>query len=256
MAQRIRRRAHMLGTFLLPVLAATPMFGQPTVPSGTNVRITLTDQRILEGRLIRADSTSLTVTVRDTIINIGRGQISGMSRRSLRTGSYERHVGRAAIIPGVGLGVLVYAIGAGGDRPMKWNGGNIATAAAAGLAGGVIGTSIGAITGAVVGSLVHEWTPVRSSVLVTTPPRVGLYGIESCGNGPMVDGEVGREIDGGTSARVAVTLPCARRVTGGVEIGSLGSKSDGTSETLGGAVTEFPLGEVVLNPRIVTSLGA
>ena len=126
----------------------------------------------------------------------------------------------------------------------------------AGLAGGVIGATVGAITGAAVGSLVHEWTPVTSSVLVTSPSPVGLYGIESCENGPMVDGEVGKEIDGGTSARLAVALACARHVTGGLEIGSLGSKSDGRSETFVGAFTEFALGEVVLNPRIVTSLGA
>ncbi|MEP6621027.1 MAG: hypothetical protein ABJE47_17000, partial [bacterium] len=100
------------------------------------------------------------------------------------------------------------------------------------------------------------WTPIASSVLVTTPSLVGLHGIESCRNGPMVDGEVGTEIDGGTSARLAVALTCARRVTGGAEVGSLGSKSDGTSETFVGAFTEFALGDVVLNPRIVTSLGA
>jgi hypothetical protein len=232
------------------------MFGQSTVPSGTSVRITLTDQRVLEGRLIRADPAALTVAVRDTIIDIGRDQISLMSQRSLGTGTYARRVGRAAIIPGVGLGVLVFAVVAREDRPITWNAGSVAAAAGAGLAGGVIGASIGAITGAVVGSVVHEWSPVTSSVLVTTPLPVGLYGIESCGDRPMVDGEVGKEIDGGTSARLAVALTCARRVTGGAEIGSLGSKSDGTSETFVGAFTELPLGEVVFNPRLVTSLGA
>ena len=267
--QRLRRHGHMLGTWLLPiVVAATPMSGQSTVPSGTSVRITLTDQRVLEGQLIRADSTALTVGVRDTIISIDRGQISVMSRRSLGTRTYARRVGRVAIIPGVGLGVLIFAIGSGGDRPVQWTGGTVAAAAASGLAGGVIGGSIGAITGAVVGSLVHEWTPLPSSVLVTTPSPatghaaeramedVGLYGIESCGNGPMFDGEVGKEINGGTRARLAVALTCARRVTGGAEIGSLGSRSDGTSEAFVGAFTEFALGEVVLNPRIVTSVGA
>lgn len=253
----VRRHGHMLGTWLLPIVfAATPMFGQSRVSSGTSVRITLTDQRVVEGRLIGADSTALQVAVRDTIIYIGRGQISVMSRRSLGTGTYARRVGRAAIIPGVGLGVLVYVIGAGGDRPIQWNGGSFAAAAAAGLAGGVIGATLGAITGAVAGSLVHEWTPVPSSVLVTTTSLVGLYGIESCGNGPMVEGEVGKEIVGGTSARLACALTCARRVTGGAEIGSLGSKSDGTSEIFLGAFTELALGEVVLNPRIVTSVGA
>ncbi len=257
MVQRVRQHGNVLGTWLLPIVfAATPMFGQSTVPSGTSVRITLTDQRVLEGRLIRADSTALTVAVRDTIISIGRGQISVISKRSLRTGTYARRVGRAAIIPGAGLGVLVYAIGAGSDRPVKWNGGTVATAAAAGLGGGVVGASIGAIAGAVVGSLVHEWTPVTSSILVTTSSLVGLYGIESCGKGPMGDGEVGKEIDGGTSARLAVALTCAQRVIGGAEVGSLGSRSDGTSETFVGAFTEFSLGDVVLNPRIVTSLGA
>lgn len=255
--QRVGWHGHMLGTLLLPIVfAATPIFGQSTVLSGTSVRITLSDQRLLEGRLLRADSTALTIAVRDTIINIGRGQISAMSRRSLSTGTYARRVGRAAIIPGVGLGVLVFSIGAGGDRPIKWNGGTVAAAAASGLAGGVIGASIGAITGAVVGSFVHQWTPVTSSVLVTTPSLVGLHSIESCGNGPMVDGGVGKEIDGGTSARLAVALTCARHVTGGAELGSLGTKSNGTSETFVGAFTEFALGEVVLNPRIVTSLGA
>jgi hypothetical protein len=255
--QRVRRHGHVLGTWLLPiVLVATPTFGQTTILSGTTVRITLTDQYVLEGRLIRADSTNLTVAFRDTSISIARGQISAMSRRSLGTGTYARRVGRAAVIPGVGLGALVFAIGADGDRPLHWNGGTVAAATAAGLAGGVIGASIGAITGAVVGSLVQEWTPVTSSVLVTAPSRIGLYGIESCGNNPMVDGEVGKEIGGGTSARLAVALTCARRVTGGVEIGSLGTKSGGTSETFVGAFTELALGEAVLNPRIVASLGA
>ncbi|CAN5472498.1 hypothetical protein BH09GEM1_BH09GEM1_42910 [soil metagenome] len=255
--QPVRQHGHVLGTCLLSIaLAATPMFGQSTVPSGTSVRITLTDLSVVEGRLLRADSTALTVAVRDTIVNISRDQVTTMLQRSLGTGTYARRVGRAAIIPGVGLGVLIYAIGAGGDRPIKWNGGSVAAAAAAGLAGGVIGASIGAITGAVVGSLVHGWTPVTSSVLVTTPPVVGLYGIESCGNGPIVEGAIGKEITGGTSTRLAVALTCARRVTGGAEIGSLGSRSDGTSESFLGAFTEFALGEVVLNPRVVTSLGA
>ena len=255
--QRVWRHGHMPGSWLLPIVfAATPMFGQSTLPSGTSVRISLTDKRVVEGRLIRADSTALTVAVRDTFIDIGRGAVSGISRRSLRTGTYARRVGRAAIIPGIGLGVLVYAIGAGSDRPIQWNGGSFAAAAAAGLAGGVIGPAVGAIAGAAVGSLVHGWTPVTSSVLVTAPPLVGLHGIESCGNGPAVDAGVGKEIDGGTSARLAVALACARRVTGGLEIGSLGSKGDGTSETFVGAFTEFALGEVVLNPRIVTSIGA
>ena len=253
----VRRHGPVLCTRLLPIVfAATPMFGQSIVPSGTSVRITLTDQRVLEGRLIRADSTALTVVVHDTIISIGRGQISVVSRRSLGTGTYARRVGRAAIIPGVGLGVLVFVIGAGGDRPIRWNGGTVAAAAASGLVGGVLGASIGAITGAAVGSLIHEWTPVASSVLVTTPSLVGLQGIESCRHGPIVDGEVGKEIDGGTSARLAVALTCAQRVSGGAEIGSLGRKSDGTSETFVGAFTEFALGDVVLNPRIVTSVGA
>ena len=255
--QRVRRHGQMLNALLVPIaFAATPLFGQSAVPSVTSVRITLTDHRVMEGRLIRADSTTLTVAVRDTIIDIGRGQISEMSRRSLRTGTYARRVGKAAIIPGVGLGVLVFVVGAGGDRPITWNGGTVAAAAASGLAGGVIGASIGAITGAVIGSLVHGWTPITSSVLVTTPTLDGLYGIESCGSGPMVDGEVGKEIGGGTSARLGVALTCTRRVTGGIEIGSLGSKSDGTSETFVGAFTEFALGDVVFNPRIVTSLGA
>ena len=205
---------------------------------------------------MRADSTALTVAVRDSIISIARGQIAGMSRQALRTGTYARRVGRGAIIPGVGLGILVYVIGAGGDRPITWNGGAVTAATAAGLAGGVIGAGVGAIAGAAVGSLVHEWTPVTSSVVVTSPSLVGLHGIESCGSGPAVDGEVGKEIDGGTSTRLALALTCARRVTGGVELGSLGSKSDGTSETFVGAFTEFALGEVFLNPRIVTSLGA
>jgi hypothetical protein len=247
----------MLGTWLLIIVfAATPLVGQSIVPSGTSVRITLTDQRVMEGRLIRARASALTVALRDTIVDIGRDQISAMSRRSLSTGSYARRVGRAAIIPGAGLGVLLFAIAAGGDRPLKWNGGTVAAAAATGLAGGAIGASIGAITGAVIGSLVQEWTPVSSSVLVTPPPLFSLYGIESCGKGPMVEGDVGKEIDGGTSARFAVALTCARRVTGGVEIGSLGRKSNGTSESFVGAFSEFPLGEVVFNPRIVTSLGA
>ncbi|CAN5880689.1 hypothetical protein BH11GEM2_BH11GEM2_08330 [soil metagenome] len=240
--------------WLLPIVfAATPMFGQSTVTSGTSVRITLIDQRVVEGQLIRADSTALTIVVRDTFIYVGRNQISVISRRSLGTGTYARRVGRAAIIPGVGLGVLVFAIGAGGDRPIKWNGGTVAAAGASGLAGGVIGASLGAIAGAVVGSLVHEWTPVTSSVLVTTPSQVG---VESCGNATRVTGEVGKELGGGTSARLAVALTCARRVTGGAEIGSLGSKSDSTSETFAGAFTEFALGNLILNPRIVTSLGA
>ena len=243
--------------WLLPIVfAATPMFAQSTVPSGTSVRITLTDQRILEGLLLRSDSTALTVAMRDTIIDICRSQISEMSQHSLRTGTYARRVGKMAIIPGVGLGVLVFVVGAGSDRPITWNGGTVAAAAASGLAGGVIGASIGAITGALVGSLVHEWTPVTSSVLVTPPSVGGLPGVESCGSGPMVDGGVGKEIAGGTSARLGVALTCTRRVNGGVEIGSLGSKSEGTSETFVGAFTEFALGDVVLNPRIVTSLGA
>ncbi len=255
--QRLWRHGHMLGAWLVPIVfAATPIFAQSTVPSGTSVRITLTDQRVVEGRLIRADSTALTVAVRDTIIDISRGQISAISRRALRTGTYARRVGKVASIPGVGLGVLVFVVGAGSDRPITWSGGTVAAAAASGLAGGVIGASIGAITGALVGSLVHEWTPVTSSVLVTTSSLVGLHGIESCGSGPMVDGEVGKEIDSGTSARLAVALTCERRVSGGVEIGSLGSKRDGTSENFVGAFTEFALGEIILNPRIVTSLGA
>ena len=226
------------------------------MPSGRSVRITLTDLRVLEGRLIRADSTSLTIAMRDTVLSIGRSRITELSRRSPVTGRYAHRATRAAIIPGVGLGVLVYAVGAGGDRPIQWNGGSVAAAASSGLAGGLIGASIGAITGAVVGSLVHEWTPVASSVSVTSPSGVGPYGIESCGNGPMVDGEVGKEIHGGTSARLAVALTCARRVTGGVEIGSLGSRSDGTSETFVGGFTEFARRDAVLNPRIITSLGA
>ena len=255
--QRVWRHGHMPGSWLLPIVfAATPMFGQSTVPSGTSVRITLTDQRVLEGRLIRADSTALTIAMRDTMLSISRSRVTELSRRSAVTARYARRVGRAAIIPGVGLGVLAYAVGAGGDRPIQWNGGSVAAAAASGLAGGLIGASIGAITGAVVGSLVHEWTPVASSELVTSPSGVGPYGTESCGNGPAVDGEVGKEIHGGTTARLAVALTCARRVTGGVEIGSLGSRTDGTSETFVGGFTEFTLRDAVLNPRIITSLGA
>ena len=254
---RCRSQSNMLGIWLLPIVFfATPVPGQTTVPSGTSVRITLMDQRVLEGRMIRADSTTLTVVVRDTIIDIVRSQMSVISRRSSRTGTYARRVGRAAIIPGVGLGVLVFVVGSGSDRPIQWNGGTLAAAAASGLAGGAIGASIGALTGAVIGSLVHEWTPVTSSLLVTPSSPVGLHGIESCGNVPMVDGGVGKEIGGGTSARLAVVLTCARRVTGGAEIGSLGSKGDGTSETFVGAFTEFAVGEMVLNPRIVMSLGA
>ena len=241
---------------LLIAFAASPMPAQSTLPSGTSVRMTLTDQRVLEGRLIRGDSTALTIAMRDTIIDVGRGQISALSRRSLRTGMYARRVGRVASIPGVGLGVLVYVVGAGSDRPITWTGGAVTAAAAAGLAGGLIGASLGAITGAAVGSLVHGWTPVTPTVLVTTSSLVGLQGIESCGNGPMVDGAVGTTFDGGTSARLAVVLACARRVTGGAEIGSLGRRSSGTSETFAGAFTEFMLGDVLLNPRIVTSLGA
>ena len=249
------RIVHTLGISLLPLgFALAPMFGQSTVPSGTSVRITLTNQRMQEGRLIRGDSTTLTVAGHDTILSIDRGQISAMSHRSLATGRYARRVGRAAIIPGVGLGVLAYVIGAGGDRPITWNGGSVAAAAAAGLAGGVIGGSIGAITGAVVGALVHDWTPLASSVRVTTPSLVGLP--ESCGSGPTVDAEVGKEIGGGTTARLGVAPICAGRVAAGGELGSLGSKSDGTSETFVGAFTQFALGQVVLNPRIVTSVGA
>lgn len=71
---------------LLPIVfAASPMFVQSTLPSGTSVRMTLTDQRVLEGRLIRGDASSLTIAVRDTVIDVGRGQIAAMSRRSLRT---------------------------------------------------------------------------------------------------------------------------------------------------------------------------
>jgi hypothetical protein len=220
------------------------------------VKITRTDQRVVEGPLIAGDSTALTIALRDTILSIARGQISGLSQRSLRTGAYARRAGRAAIIPGMGLGVLVLAIGAGGDRSLQWNGGIVAAATAAALAGGVIGASIGAITGAVVGSLVHEWTPVTSSVVVTTLPTVGLYGVESCGNGPTVQLEAGKEIAGGTTERLAVALTCAQLVTGGAEFGSLGGTNSGASETFVGAFTEFKLGEVVLNPRIVTSLGA
>ena len=159
---------------LLPViLAATPMFAQTAIAPGTSVRLTLTDQRVLEGRLIRGDSTALTIAVGDTSIDVGRGQISAMSRRSLRTGTYARRVGRVASIPGVGLGVVVYVVGAGSDRPITWSGGAFTAAAVAGLAGGVIGASIGAIAGAAVGSLVHGWTPVTPTVLVTTSSIVG-----------------------------------------------------------------------------------
>lgn len=237
------------------VFAATPMLAQATVSSGTSVRIR-TDESVLEGRLIRGDSTALTIALRDTIIDVDRSQISTISRRSLRTGTYARRVGRVAIIPGVGLGVLVYVVGAGSDRPITWNGGAITAAAAAGLAGGAVGAAIGAITGAAVGSLVHGWTPVAPTVLVTASSLGGLHSIESCGRGPMVDAEAGTAIGGGTSARLGVVLACERRVAGGAEVGSLGSRSGGSSETFVGAFTEFALGDVILNPRIVTSLGA
>ncbi len=148
--------------------AATPIFAQSTLPSGTSVRMTLTDQRVLEGRLIRGDSNALTIAIRDAIIDVGRGQISSISRRSLRTGTYARRAGWVASISGVALGVVVHVIGAGSDRPIKWTGGAYTAAAFAGVVGGVIGASIGAITGAAVGSLVHGRTPVTPTVLVTT----------------------------------------------------------------------------------------
>jgi hypothetical protein len=253
---------------ILIVIAAAESLAQPTVTPMTRVRITLAEQRVLEGEVLRADSATLTVSGLDGPTPVLRANILGIERETSRAAKYA---GRTAL----GLGIVgAVTIGfAAQDFCQSERSSNCGNALlAAGFLGGAFGAAVGGITGAVLGAFFHDWTPTSSLVRVAGP-RVGVSAIESCADGPSLRAEVGSARNRQNIARFGIPFFCAGPATLGPEMGQLGWRAVGSGEnyqdpggtwvetraedrnalTFNGVFADLPLGHMSFNPRIVGS---
>lgn len=246
---------------------------QSIVSAGTAVKLRRVDSLTVQGRLVRADSTTLTLETLTGTLVIPRGDVTELSRRSLQTGPYARRLALIGVGPGLGLGALMIAI-AGTEHGPTSAAGKVGMLAF----GGALGASLGALSGAVLGALVPTWTPLATSVGVAATRSSGAGGVELCNPRPSVEGSIGTQADGGgVTTRAAVVLTCGGRVTGGLEIGQLARResesrsssvdsfsgdtyteqmSGGRTESFLGGFANIALGTRFLNPRFVASAGA
>jgi hypothetical protein len=253
------------------VVAGLVLFGainhaasaQRTLSPHTRVRVALTSQRVIEGRVAAGDSSSLVIVNDGVTSTIARDSIATLTVASSRTVPYAIGIGAAgAVVTGALFGLASEAFCEGSHCRNAFTDGAVA-GAGVGLAGG-------AALGAIVGSLVHRWKTAPTTARVVDRP-VGATAIDRCSSASGFDAQavIGGSSLGGRYDRLQLTAVCRPQISVGAEVGELGNVTT-LSQTItsggstiqvfqrsvkyAGAVTEVPLHRV-LNPRLIASIG-
>lgn len=241
------------------LLMATPVSAQGALQPGRSVSATLADGQVITGRLIGGDSSTLTIDHAGLPLILDRTSIATLSRRSHRSGP-SRILGTiGAIGGGLFLGVLAQGL----CEYRCDNAWLLGGAIGAGGAGGVLWT-----VGSSIGAAAPRWDDVSVQAPVSASTQ-GLFAAAPCAGNNEWTAEGGAIQAGGVAARGMGTFFCEPEMRSGIEIGYLrrpftqhsqpyGASTitvgDGFSAQYVGLVTERAIGNLPLDPRLVTSL--
>ena len=247
------------------LMIAPPLAAQQTLRPGRSVIATLTDGRVVTGRVIAGDSLRV-------IIDDGRSP-SVVDRTSIARVSGRSHDARPVKIFGVtgavaGAAFMSLIVVAGCDLPRGCGNAWMLGAAAGGAAGGL---ALGAL-GSTIGALMPRWNELSSRAIVPSATRPSI-GPVACSRNNQGTAEAGVINSGGYSARVMGTFFCEPELRSGIEVGYLARpfsehssnypiglvpvvQGRGFRSLYAGLANEWSIGMLPLDPHIITSIEA
>ena len=260
-----RRQSVFLAAALMLQFATSAGGQTPTLPVWTRVRVAMRHDTVVEGRVVRGDSRTLTIAT-------GSGAPRVLQRDSIFVLSATSNFTQSQA---VSLGMITGAMGAilGGASVAHCRDRTDCYASATSFwVGGGLGFAIGLLGAGAIASPSPQWHGLPASVDVRGR-SFGLGAVESCILSPSIHIEMGLSSTGSPTQRLAVPFGCYHGVTVGGEIGQPSRiTAEGSSYTytqaistttawkdkhfvsFGGGFVELPF-RVALNPRLIISGG-